>query len=262
MRSTCATEIKYRDIFKLTRKTIKGNLRFLVGEQANSLKRQVTLFHYVRAAYLVEAIYALCKQGLATEAMVLLRSLLNLFINIKWLTKEDCEKRFERYADFEVIYKKLSIDTLFEHGEIWDEIEKPEINIHDEDFEKIKNKYELKNRRDYFNWSGKTIYQMAKDVTLEKEYAIIYGRLSSREHTSPDSVRDYLETSEKGFTEIKQVKKAKDIDLVLLTALQYYYQIKAILHDIFSIEWRDMKSYEKEFSDLQNKYWGNSKEKV
>ncbi len=255
---------KYQDIFDLAQRAITESLNFIVGEKANTLERQVTLFHYIRAAYLLEAIYRLSIQGLATESMVLLRSLLNLYINIKWLTKDDSKKRLERYADFEVIFKKLAIDTLLEHGEIWDEIKKPDFHIHDKDFKRVKKKYNLKNWRDFFNWSGKTIYQMAKDknVNLKKEYKIIYGRLSSIEHTGPDSVRDYLDSSEKGFTKVKSAVRDENIDLVLLTALQYYFQIKAITHNIFSVEWPDLRSYEKDFSHIQSKYWKDSSEKV
>jgi hypothetical protein len=255
---------KYQDIFDLTQRTIEESLNFIIGEKANSLKRQVTLFHYIRAAYLIEAIYCLSSQGLATESMVLLRSLLNLYINIKWLAKDDSQERFERYADFEVIFKKIAIDTLLEHGEIWNEIKKPDFNTHDNDFERVKNKYNLKNPNDFFNWSGKTIYQMAKDenVNLEKEYKIIYGRLSSVEHTRPDSVRDYLDSSENGITKIKSAVRDENIDRVLLTALQYYFQIKVITHNIFSVEWPNLRSLENEFSNLQRKYWENSEEKV
>lgn len=248
---------KYQDLLDFAKGTINESIKFVVGEHANTVERQVTLFHYVRAAYLLDAIYTLCLHGLANEAMVILRSLLNLYINIKWLTAGDTQKRFERFADFEVVFKKLSMDEIVQHGDIWDEIKKDDLTMHDNEFEKIKTKYNLKERKDFFNWSGESIYKMAKDksVNLEKDYKIIYGQLSSIEHTGPDSVRSYLDNSEKGKTKIKAASRDESVDKVLITALEYYLYVKAITHKLFDVSWDNMKSVEKEFLNLRNKYW-------
>jgi hypothetical protein len=248
---------KYQDLFDFTKATIDENFNFVIGERTNTVERQVTLFHFVRAAYLLNAIYILCLYGLATEAMVILRSLFNLYINIKWLTAEDTQKRFERFADFEVVFKKLGIDDVVQHGDIWDEINNDDLTVHDNEFEKIKTKYHLKERKDFFNWSGESIYKMAKDVgaNLEKDYKIIYGRLSSIEHTGADSVRSYLDNSEKGKTQIKAASRDENIDKVLITALEYYFYVKAITHNLFDVSWDNLKSVEQDFSKLRNKYW-------
>ena len=250
---------KYKDLFDFAKNTIKENGNFLNAKNANTLKKQVTLFHFVRAGYLLEATYKLTIHGLATEGMVLLRSLLNLYINIKWLNTGDTKKRFERFADFEVIFKKLAMQTIVEHGDIWDQIKDEELDIYDADFEKVKNKYGLRNRKDFFNWSGKSILKMAADegVKLEKEYKIIYGRLSSIEHTGPDSVRAYLYNSKKGATSFRTGPRDENIDLVLLTALEYYFHVKAIIHDVFDIKWDTIEKDRETFQNLRNKYWGD-----
>jgi hypothetical protein len=254
---------KYQELFDFTEGAIDESINFVVGERANTLERRVTLFHFVRATYLLEAIYRLCIQGLATEAMVILRSLLNLYINIKWLMARDTQKRFERFADFEVVFNKLAMDKIVQHGDIWDEIKNDDLTLYNEEFGKIKNKYNLKERKDFFNWSGASIYEMAKDggVNLEKEYNIIYGNLSSIEHTGPDSVRSYLDNSEKGKTKIKAASRDENIDLVLITALDYYFSVKAITHSIFDVNWNNLKSVEQNFSNLKNKYWVENERK-
>ena len=248
---------KYQDLFDFTKSTIDESLNFVIGENANTLERRVTLYHFVRAAYLLDAIYRLCLQGLATEAMVILRSLLNLYINLKWLTAGDTKKRFERFDDFEVIFKKLAMDDIIQQGDIWDEIKNDNLTVHDKEFERIKKKYKLRERKNFFNWTGKSIYKMANDkgVNLGKEYKIIYGNLSSIEHTGPDLVRSYLDDSENGITNIKPASRDENIDLALITALEYYFGVKAITHNIFDLSWNNIKSVEQIFSDLKNKYW-------
>jgi hypothetical protein len=262
-----ATEVlynKYQDLFDFAKDTVGKSLNVVTGQNVNTLEKLVTLLHFARASYLLDAISKLCLEGLATEAMVILRSLLNLHINIKWLTTGNSKTRFERYADFEVIYRKLAIDEVIKHGDIWDEIKNDDFTIHDKDFERIKKKYKLKKRKDFFNWSGKSIFQMAKekDVNLEKEYKIIYGRLSSLEHTGPESVRDYLDDSERGKTKIKARPRDENIDLVLLTSLEYYFNVKAITHKIFDTEWPNLESVRQQFLHLRSKYWVNETNKI
>ena len=149
---------KYQDLFDFSKSTIEDSLNFVVGGNANTLERQVTLFHFVRASYLFDAIYRLSIQGFATEAMVILRSLLNLYINIKWLTAGDTKRRFQRFSDFEVIFKKLAIDNVTKYGDIWDEIKNDDLSVHDKDFCRKKKKYNIRKRKDFFNWAGKSIY--------------------------------------------------------------------------------------------------------
>ncbi|MDP8227056.1 MAG: DUF5677 domain-containing protein [Candidatus Celaenobacter polaris] len=251
---------KYKDLFDFAKNTIKENGHFLNAQNANTLEEKVTLFHFVRAGYLLEATYTLTIHGFATEGMILLRSLLNLYINIKWLNTGDTKKRFERFADFEVIFKKLAMQTIVEQGDIWDQIKDEKLDIHDADFEKVKNKYHLRNRNDFFDWSGKSIFKMAADegVNLEKEYKIIYGRLSSIEHTGPDSVRAYLDDSKKGATSFRTGPRDENIDLVLLAALEYYFYVKAIVHNVFDIEWDTIEKEQETFQNLQIKYWGDN----
>jgi len=41
---------KYQDLFDFTKSAIDESHNFVVGENANTLERQVTLFHFSRAA--------------------------------------------------------------------------------------------------------------------------------------------------------------------------------------------------------------------
>ena len=211
----------------------------------------------MRAGYLLEATYTLSAHGLSTEAMVILRSLLNLFINLKWLTSTEVVQRFQRFADFEVVFKKLAMQTVIDDGDIWDEIKDENLTVHDQAFESVKKKYGLTKKEDFFNWSGKSIFKMAseKGVDLAKEYRVIYGRLSSIEHTGPESVRHYLDNSEKGTTVIKAGPRDENIDLVLITALEYYFHVKAIAHTIFDVQWTALEKDREEFLKIRNKYW-------
>ena len=251
---------KYKDIFKFAQKVLDSNIKPLHvhGQNANSLPKRVALYHYVRAFNLLWAIKILCEQGFAREGMILLRSLLNLYIDLKWLTTDDIDSRMERYADFEVIRKYTAIETLIELGEIPREEGIKDLENLRETYEKIKKKYGLKGNPRSWSWSGKRIRQMAEEVSLKKDYDIVYFYLSDREHTSPAAVRDYLDNSKNGYIVTKVGLSDVKIDLVILTALDYFLNVKEITLDIFNMDCMDLSSLKvekQELSKLQNKYW-------
>ncbi|MEE4606021.1 MAG: DUF5677 domain-containing protein [Desulfobacteraceae bacterium] len=248
---------KYKDIFNLSNEMIGSAPAVVVGQNANTLPKQIALFHYARSIYLLDAIARLCIEGFANEAMIILRSFLNLFINLKWVTSDNYKYRMERFADFEVVQKKLAIEKIIKYGSIPNQIGDTEVSPHDEAFEKVKAKYGLKTYWDLTNWSGKSIRKMAKEVCLENDYHIIYGKLSEIEHTGPASVRDYLDDSEEGITSVKIGGRDKDIDLVMLTSLEFYAGVKAITLNVFDMDWDSFEEQRQKVSTLKTKYWNN-----
>jgi len=246
---------KYKDIFDFIDEIITSCPNDFKGIKADSLAKQITLFHYARASYLIDAINRLCMAGYATEAMVILRSLFNLYINIKWLTSEDQNYRMERYADFEIIFKKQIKNNIIEHTSIpIENISGSNISL-DEVYDRIKFKYNLKTVRGFHNWSGKSIYQMAKDIGLEKAYLILYGKLSEIEHTGPASAHEYFDYSKKGTIVLKTGPRAKNIDFVLLTSIRYFYDVKEITYSVFNLKWQSVERDKQIYSDLKDKYW-------
>jgi len=218
----------YQELFSFTEKTIKKSRQFLVGEKGDSIAKRVTLFHFARAAYLLEAIFRLCREGFATEAMVILRSLLNLLINIKWLTTSNSAERLARFVDFGAVYEAMAFDRLAQRSS--------NACYHPlQDFELIKAKYGLKKRNDFFTWSGKSIRKMATEVNLQVEYEKVYSRLSAVEHTGLETASDYVENPE-GKIVIKAGPREDKILLVLLTALKYYLWVEGITRETFDVE--------------------------
>jgi len=234
---------KYEDIFKFAQEVLDNNIKLLNGQNADSLPKSVVLYHYRRAFSLLYAIKILCEQGFATEGMVLLRSLLNLYINVKWLTTGNIDSRMKRFVDFEIIIRYRGIKTLRELGEVSKEEGDKELEKMRERYEKIKKKYNLKGNPRYWRWSGKSIRQMAREVSLLNEYEIIYSYLSEREHTSPVAARDYW----------GRLNDSK-IDMAIFPALGYFLNVKEIALDTFDMDLTSLKIEKQELSKLENKY--------
>ena len=52
-----------------------------------------------KTLYITESIMLLCEKGYSQEAMILLRSLIELTINIRWITNKDTNARLNSYLD-------------------------------------------------------------------------------------------------------------------------------------------------------------------
>jgi len=214
----------------------------------------VTLFHFVKAYNILKSINILCKTGYGRESLVLLRSLFNLCINIKWIHFQDTNARVQRFTDFEVINKKIHFDALNECGsQPFNEID---INKwpHFNEYKRIVDKYSLENRNDFYKWSGISIAKMAKQISMKKDYMIVYGYLSNFEHTNPSSVIGYMDHNESGNIVISNSPRINGIKLALLTVLQYYLAIKKTVFSTYHIESRQLKKEISQLNILDKKY--------
>ena len=216
--------VEYTEFYKIITDIKNVRIFTLKDESAPALSKQIVFFHYVKALSLLDTIQILCQRNKTGESGIILRSLLNLFINLKWLTlKEDSDKRMQRYADYEIISKKRKMDLASIRPSNPSENQKAEkLN---KNFDEIVKKYNLnpKNWKDLSLWSGKTIRQMAKDVSLLDDYEKIYSYLSFEEHTDPSTARNYLSRSKNEISSF--IAKPDDyfIALMLWTAIARFF---------------------------------------
>ena len=179
--------------------------------------------------------------------MVILRSLLNLYINIKWLTTSNSAERFVRFVDFGAVYEALAFDRLAEGRGL-------SAHFHPRQaFEVVKRKYGLKKPSVFFRWSEKSIRQMAKEVNLDREYDVVYSQLSAVEHTGLQTAASYVEHPD-GKIVIKAGPRDDNIPLVLLTSLKYYFFVEGITRETFGIDCSPLEKDTQEWSVLSIKY--------
>jgi len=230
--------MKYIEFYKIIDDIKTSRLLTLENESASTLPKQLVFFHYVKALSLLDAIQILSQKKKTNEAGIILRSLLNLFINLKWLTSGDPDARMQKYADFEIISKKRKMDL----GGILPESEeeKQKTKEIEEQYKKIIKKYNL-NSKDWkcmTQWSGKSIRQMAIDVNLLADYEKVYSYLSFDEHTDPSTARRYLShPKEEGALYIANPDDYLNA-LILWTSIFYYFEIEKIVAQIFNVTFK------------------------
>ena len=240
---------KYKSLFDFSSRFLEKDSDLVTCIDTDPLDKHIILFHFVKACNLMLAIHTLAINGLATEAKIIVRSLFNLLINLKWLAESDDENRFEKFKDFEEVYKCYNIITVCKYHDGWSDQEKEKRT---EECKKkircIKDKYILKKLSPSTSWSGKTIIKMAQEIGLEDFYRLIYQPLSSSEHTGPDTAWDYFDDSDNMESIIKFGAQDDNIKSVMSKAIDIFFSVKESVFKYFDIEpeglYKDSEKYQ------------------
>lgn len=88
----------YRKLVKTARKKIKNGLKQI---DKNEIKKsQVKAYLFVvasKSTNLLDAITLLCKKNFNSEAIIILRTLVENSINMRWITQKDTPNRLEKF---------------------------------------------------------------------------------------------------------------------------------------------------------------------
>lgn len=245
---------KYGNLFRYTRQILLKICPAVVGNQKDELPVRIVMYHYARAIKLLAAVRIICMKGYATEASILLRSLLNLCINLKWLTLKDSKRRMKKFADYEIVVLHNTMKKALKHGGP-SKSRTAKVQQVGKQAKAIKRKYESGDEWHPYFWSGKYISEMAKDVSMLDQYDLVYRQLSEREHTSPAAVRDFLEISASGGIRLKVGQSYEGIPMVLLSTLDYFLQTIGAGIEIVQLHGLDFVAEYKQFQKLHLKYF-------
>lgn len=165
------------------------------------IEAAVIQYHGVRALGLLKGIRCLVESDYSREALVLNRSLLNLFIDLAWLTSGYSQVRIQWFVDGEVLTRRAQGDALLRMGKISEAQHRKEVGVYQQEWDEFRKKYGYywNNQTPPSNWAPH-INDMAYSLSthpdwkfLWKDYEASYRYLSSNEHTDPRAVLEYLE---------------------------------------------------------------------
>ena len=104
---------QYGDLFSFALRVVVENRIHAEKWRYKKNKNGVVLYHFAKAVNLLDATRRLCHDGFAREAIATSRSLFNLFINLRWLTKpEVSSQRLEKFINHEATSKANNAMTL------------------------------------------------------------------------------------------------------------------------------------------------------
>lgn len=200
------------------------------------LRTAVVHYHGLRALGLLQAIQILVKAGLPREAAVLNRSLLNLLIDLAWLTSGDAPTRIQWFADCEVLTIRAYLDGLLRMGEITEEQYRLDIGRIEPQLEAFCTQYGYDSsvKKPPRTWA-KPIKQLAYELSdhptwkfLWRDYESSYRYLSAQEHTDPREATAYMD-ADSGFSE-RRTASDEDYDTLIVETCRYGMAVLLVCH--------------------------------
>lgn len=220
---------QYGDLFSFALRIIEKNRTHADQWRSKETETGVVLYHFAKAVNLLDATRRLCHDGFAREAISTSRSLFNLFINLRWLTKPGMSsQRFGRFTDYEVASKANNAMRLIKWDKNITEDQERQQRALIREIRPIAESRGINKGRNgmYSNWHP-GIQEMAKDVNLLSDYHLTYRRLSQTEHTDPTSVREYLKDDDDGALTHGDVGPSTEYaPLVMIESIRYFLNVK------------------------------------
>ena len=219
---------RYGDLFRFALDVVKKNQAHADRWRGKENETGVVLYHFAKAVNLLDATRRLCHDGFAREAIATSRSLFNLFINLRWLTKQgETSQRLQKFINHEMMSKANNMMRELEWKKDLTEKQRRELRVRIREIRPIAKSLGIKSKNGmYRNWHP-GIKQMAKDVNLLSDYHNTYERLSQTEHTDPRSVREYLKDDDGGSLTHGDVGPSTEYaPLVMIDSIRYFLNVK------------------------------------
>lgn len=246
---------QYGDIFSFALSIVIKNQAHADRWRDKEIETGVVLYHFAKAVNLLDATRRLCYDGFAREAISTSRSLFNLFINLRWLTKpEASSQRLEKFINHEAMSKANNAETLIKWDNNITEEQKRQQCALIREISPIAKKLGIDKDRNgmYPNWHP-GIQKMAKDVDCLSDYHLTYRRLSQTEHTDPVSVWEYLKDDDGGALMHGDMgPSTKYAPLVMIDSVRYFLNVKRDVAPLLGFE--ESQEELTEFKQLRQKY--------
>lgn len=231
---------QHQTLFALCEKLL--NLSFTIIDRINEKKHNTSInknyaeflsLILVRTTNVFEGVLILCNEGQRTNALCLLRIIVESLINLKYV-QTDKEELSELFLN----YGTVGISRYFELSKMEDPMPTSHLEKElDKAFpvwrnilEKVKSKYNPK----WDNWSGKSVKNMA-DLGKVLELYPDFRFLSEISHPSVAAVANHTATNAEGST-IQLQEDTETINSALASAFKCYFNILVNIKNGFEIK--------------------------
>jgi hypothetical protein len=218
------------DLFNLFGDTIdKCNLRKMPFGTITSIQNVVG-FLSTKAFKTYVAIFLLCKNGAGQDAEILLRSLIEILINVKYLLKADSITRADMYIRYFDFKTARDIKILKDDPRIGAKIKEYE-EEYDKKKEEFVEKYDPKNKN---SWSGKSVAEMAEEAGLKEIYFKAYNSSSNIVHSNILCSNQYVKYVE-GRIDFEAGPSNSCVERVLASSIECLINILMDFNNVFNI---------------------------
>ena len=187
-----------------------------------------------------EAMELLIQHNLGQEAGMMLRSIFEAMVNAIWIA-QDLENRLKRFHAYQFFsaqkYQKLG-------QKLYGVSKTEESAAEDEAEQSLRQKAEEEGWRDLPHWifkngvywSGKSLYNMAVEIGMEKGYDTVYRVYSEVVHVSVASGSEYFSQGDDGVTTIRRKTVLPHGELCLRQSYYFMLLIFSALEECVGIQ--------------------------
>jgi hypothetical protein len=216
---------------------LKGALRALRLSLADlSLPQALVVFGATKAAKTHSSILLLCRRGNGEDAAILLRSLFELALDVKYVSADTSGDRARRWLDYDWVnrYEIARIDKL--------RLDNVPLTATEVEIEKEAQRVEAKwgfwpTRKDGRliaprHWSGESTFKLAQLVEWEEHYHTVFRLSSNLTHSASRTANDYVTSAPDGSLELHIGPSTNYITPVLYSAGAYLITAGTTLCDL------------------------------
>lgn len=208
-----------------------------------SAHKRIFLFILTRAMKSYSAILILCKTGYAQDVATLLRSFLEHLITAKYIghNMKTADETARRFVDYKwIIFKRhlpeeeLAVRSADTQAAARFETKKKMILEHVEEFKK---KYRITSDRAFLTWSGKTVKDMARQVSrvLAEEYESTFRMGSRFSHPTILGDKEYMVQDDKSLV-FSSLPSELGLVINLRKAFRYFLDFLEMVNALFELD--------------------------
>ncbi|MDP3987734.1 MAG: DUF5677 domain-containing protein [Candidatus Levybacteria bacterium] len=241
---------RFKDLF-----TFNHELKLLVNEylegKANIIgpKDSLTAFTLTKAYKTHSAIMLLSQEGYGEDASILNRTIFELLVNLLYVLKDPTDERAYRYHAFDWLLREKMYGYAEQKPELLLQLEQRALKPKAGDVsiaeikkmaKQVKDKYKYKG----YNWSDKSLGEMAEEVGKAGQYKTMYRLSSQHTHSHSRVMNDYVKRTDEGFVHNAGISD-NWVEEDLVMAFDFFSGIFAAASDQFG--WKAEKELDKLF---------------
>lgn len=218
---------------------IASTVKALEGKNEDEILYKGTVQHLTWKALKTHlAIESLLESGFIEDAHLVIRSLLEIVINLAYIQR-DPEYISRIYVEYSFLERHRFLETgkmIYGENHFSAKGHDEEIKQLESDYERVKNNYQNKNK-----WSGCSIRRMAEQVGLVDDYDLIYSYLSQSVHSTALTANSYVQEGENGLVIVIMPgqEEEKYFQRAICLTCSYSLMLIEIFNQVFNLGFQE-----------------------
>ena len=238
----------YKDLF-----SFNHQLKLLVDDYLEREIRNIgpkdalVAFTLAKSYKTHSAIMTLCERGYGEDASILNRTIFELLITLLYILKDPTDERAYRYYAFDWVLREKMFKYAEQKPELLLQLEqralRPKVgDVSIDEVKKMAEEVQRKYSYKGYNWSDKSLGEMAEEVGRGGQYKTMYRLSSQYTHSHSRFMNDYVKRTKNGFINFAGISD-NWVEQDLVMAFDFFSGIFAAASDNYG--WHAEKELDK-----------------